>query len=349
MWIIVVAIIVFFIYIYEKSTEIKKPHEDQEVERERERERARARLRSVANAAARASALVSTNSLAESEAIKREAAESITLSIARGGAADLANATALAMAKSFSESTIIENEAAKTVARDIAKTDALATTKQLTTEQKNYSNLHNDPADSAVKEKINAIISAFERQGVYSIWHMTHRNNIKNILQNGILSNTQAFNLAKPVDISDPGVQSRRDAKDPIYGRKIHDYTPTYFNIKNPMLSVKRAMQDELCLIEISLSALLGVDFIFTDGNAAARDTKFYSSLEDLKNLPWNVLNSNYWTDFEDGKRKRCSEILIYPSISPKHIKKIHCSSDSTLQQVASVGYSATKTRELFF
>ncbi len=197
--------------------------------------------------------------------------------------------------------------------------------------------------------KCSQIIKLFNEYRVYSLWHMTHRNNVENIMRYGILSNTQTTKFAKPVDISDHGVQRWREEKDPIYDRKIHDYTPTYFNIRNPMLYLRKNIQDELCLIEISLSVLSEANFLFTDGNAAARDTAFYNSLYDLAHLPWEVLNASYWNDFEDGKRKRCAEVLIYPSIDPKYIKQIHCNSDVTLQQLSRINCNVTKTRELFF
>ncbi len=203
--------------------------------------------------------------------------------------------------------------------------------------------------DCAKEEKTNPIALTFENLGVYSLWHITHRNNIETILLNGILSNTQAFNVTNPVDISDHSVQRWRDAKDPVYKRKIHDYAPTYFNVRNPMLYVRRDWRDELCLIEISLSVLSKDNFIFTDGNAAAKDTKFYNSLSDLINLPWDVLNASYWNNFEDGKRKRCAEVLVYPKIVPEYIKQIHCYSDLTLEQLANIDCRITKTKELFF
>ncbi|MEA3522586.1 MAG: DUF4433 domain-containing protein [Campylobacterota bacterium] len=200
-------------------------------------------------------------------------------------------------------------------------------------EESNKNKPLNEYFNDSIEEDFNPIVLSFENKGVNSLWHMTHRDNVVNILRHGILSNTQAINSADPVDISDHGVQRWREAKDPIYGRKIHDYTPTYFNIRNPMLYVRKNIQNELCLIEISLSVLSKKNFLFTDGNAAAINTNFYNSLDDLIHLPWEVLNASYWNDFEDGKRKRCAEVLIYPSI----------------KQLLRICNNATKTRELFF
>jgi len=229
---------------------------------------------------------------------------------------------------------------------DLPNDNAISPTKL---KEESNRNLLNEYTKSTIEEDFNPIILSFENKGVYSLWHMTHRNNVVNIMRYGILSNTQAINSADPVDISDHGVQRWREAEDPIYGRKIHDYTPTYLNVRNPMLYVRKNIQDELCLIEISLSALSEANFLFTDGNAAARNTNFYNSLDDLVHLPWKVLNASYWNDFEDGKRKRCAEVLIYPSIEPKYIKQIHCYSDVTLQQLSHINCNVTKTKELFF
>lgn len=193
------------------------------------------------------------------------------------------------------------------------------------------------------------IEDCFLKYGVSSLWHMTHKNNIKEILESGILSNTTAYTTKKPMDISNPGVQKWRDLKDPIYGRKIHDYAPAYINIKNPMLYVKRDIQHELCLIEISLKALLKHDFIFTDGNAAAHNTNFYNTTDNLIKLPWDVLNSSFWNGIPDGKRKRCCEVLVYPLIEPNHIIKIHCYSEDTLRYLAKFNVPVQISHDLFF
>lgn len=193
------------------------------------------------------------------------------------------------------------------------------------------------------------IIEGLNQHGIFSIWHMTHKDNIKEILNKGIFSHTLAYKKTKPKDISDHDVQKWRESNDPIYDRKLHDYAATYINIKNPMLYVKRNIQSELCLIEISLSVLTNDNFIFCDGNAASRNTKFYNLVEDLEKLPWGVLNATYWNDLEDGKRKRCAEILIHPLIDPKYISKIHCLSHDTLEFISRFNVQSEITDELFF
>ncbi len=199
---------------------------------------------------------------------------------------------------------------------------------------------HDDYYEKHQNQKIQ---SEFNNQGISSLWHMTHRDNIESILKKGILSHTHAYEKAKPIDISELGVQERREK------RKLHDYAVTYLNIKNPMLYTKKDMNNELCLIEISLASITYGNFIFTDGNAASSQTQFFDNIKNLSELPWEVLKSKYWSDLEDGKRKRCAEVMIFESIKPEYIQKIHCSSNETLQHISKFNVKAVITPELFF
>ena len=204
--------------------------------------------------------------------------------------------------------------------------------------------------DASIWKSENKIfIENLNKYGITRVWHMTHRKNIEKIVIKGVLSNCLAYRYENPVDISNQGAQKWREKKEPIYNRKIHEYAPTYLNIKNPMLYVKKEIHEELCLLEISLEVLSSHAFVFTDGNAAARDTNFFRNVNDLKRLPWNVLNAAYWNDFPDGKRKRCAEVLIYPLIEPNYILKVHCNSFETLKYLQRFKLPSQISSELFF
>ena len=195
----------------------------------------------------------------------------------------------------------------------------------------------------------SALVSTLRSYGVDCLWHMTHVDNVLSITQKGLVSHERAVPI-KRVDISDPDVQRLRGGMDPIFNRKIKAYSPTYIKIRNPMLYRLKDDSESLCLIEIALESLDYHDVVFTDGNAASRETKFYSNPNDLKNLPWDVLNSEYWSDFIDGKRKRCAEILVYPSIGARHITRIHCNSQNTLNSLYRMGVDkAVYSPRLFF
>ena len=105
----------------------------------------------------------------------------------------------------------------------------------------------------------------------------------------------------------------------------IHDLVPVYLVPKTPTLSVRREQQENLFFIVIASDVVCddNVEFAFTDGNAASQGTRIFRSLYKLKSIPWDVLKSDYWTDFEDGKRMRNAEFLIYPRIEPAFFKRI--------------------------
>lgn len=160
---------------------------------------------------------------------------------------------------------------------------------------------------------------------------MTHKDNLQNILQNGLKSHNQARtnNLTK-VDIADNQVNDRRSRLEPIYNRSIHDYVPLYFNPKNPMLFRRNSIQNDIVILAIDRNILYQENILFTDGNAAANATSFYNNPEELNNLSWSCINAEYWNDIVDGKRLKCSEVLVFPNIQTNAIKKIFCNNEQT-------------------
>jgi len=199
----------------------------------------------------------------------------------------------------------------------------------------------------------SAIKKAFENHGIYSLWHITHRDNVQSIHKEGILSHSDSKKLPRRVkDISCFDVQKRRKNKFLKSGRNVHEYVPTYMKVRNPMyyrVCAEKLHLDELCIVEVSLSALENAEFYFTDGNAASNATKFYDDIDKMDCLPWEVLNDDWWNKFEDGKRKKCAEVLIYPSIAPEHIKCVHCYSDEAIEKLGSIRCHLKKSKAYFF
>ena len=194
------------------------------------------------------------------------------------------------------------------------------------------------------------IVERFARYGVQNIWHVTHRDNVPQILRQGILNHYDAHRLkANRVDISDPDAQRWRERFEEHYNRRVHEYVPLYIKPKNPMLYVRRHLQRDLCLLQISLSVMAENEYLITDGNAASHATKFFQSVESLGYLPWDVLNDRYWSEHDDGKRRMCAEVLIHPEVTPHHIEGVHCYSMKTLSILAASGCDAKLSSNLFF
>ena len=82
------------------------------------------------------------------------------------------------------------------------------------------------------------------------------------------------------------------------------------------MLFSIRSVTEELAILYFDKSVMLFPGVIFTNGNAASGSTKFFDDLENLDQLDWEILRAEYWSEFFDGRRKRCAEVLV-PRVLP--------------------------------
>lgn len=163
-----------------------------------------------------------------------------------------------------------------------------------------------------------------------SLYYFSKINNLSSILKNGILSkNTVTNSVYSSESFAEESVQEKRHRKIIELSNNseipLHDLVPLYMTPKTPTLSARRNIQSEIFFVEVSLSVIWdgSKEFAFTDGNAGAHETKFFHSLYKLAEIPWNVIAAPYWNEHEDGRRKRCSEFLIYPSIEPSYFKRL--------------------------
>lgn len=202
-----------------------------------------------------------------------------------------------------------------------------------TTYQKELINIRQaDLTRKQILEKLKKQNQYLNDYGINYLYHMTHKNNLEKILQTGLKSHNDARNNnLMQNDIANNDVNNRRNKIEPIYNRSLHDYVPLYFNPKNSMLYVQNNRKD-IVILAIDRMLIYDTNAIFTDGNAANKPTKFYNDICNLNQLNWDCIKADYWKDFEDGKRKRMAEILLFPDIPSKYIQKIYCNNLDTLQ-----------------
>lgn len=165
------------------------------------------------------------------------------------------------------------------------------------------------------------ILDYYEIDGLY---HFTHVHHVHSIFKNGLRSHSNSHELGLVRhDISNPEVQWLR-AQRSIGGRPLHDYVPLYFNPRNAMLFdvFRKHTLVDIVIIRLPRNLLLQKGVWFTDGNAANTPTLSYDRLEDLNKLDWECIQAEYWTEYEDGKRKCMAEILIPDMISANFIKR---------------------------
>jgi hypothetical protein len=165
------------------------------------------------------------------------------------------------------------------------------------------------------------------------LFYFARKENFESILKYGILSYNQV--KKRKLDHSsfaDVAVQKYRSETTiwlPNNGGQnlsIHDFVPLYFNSKTPTLFARKEDQKNLFFFKINSQKITtdrGVKFAFSDGNAANKKTNCFFDLEKLNQIDWKVINAKYWKDFEDGKRKRCAEFLIYEEIQLEFVDEV--------------------------
>jgi hypothetical protein len=158
------------------------------------------------------------------------------------------------------------------------------------------------------------------------LFHIVHARNLPSILTHGILSHNDAHkNGLVKVDISDQAVNSLRNREEPVLNHNLHEYAPLYINPKNPMMYrlCNQGLRQDLAVVRVNPNILLHGNVLFSDGNAASRSTSFYQSIEDFNKLNWKCINDQYWTNYPDGKRFRCSEVLVFGKIPLYYVESI--------------------------
>lgn len=166
-----------------------------------------------------------------------------------------------------------------------------------------------------------------QKYNIEHLYHMTEIGNLPSIIKYGICSHNEAIRkqLMK-TDISDENVQDiRARIVDPFFNRCLHDYVPLYFSPRNPMLFRRQKQQDNIVILGIEPTILGETNVLFTDGNAASQTTYFYLGFKQLNQLPWRQIKAKYWTNYEDGKRIKCAEVLVYPRVRIDQINSIFC------------------------
>ena len=177
-----------------------------------------------------------------------------------------------------------------------------------------------------------------------NLYYFSLRENLVSLVEHGILSKNEIRKQRISAgSFAEESVQSRRRnvAVELTSRTKIplHDLVPLYLAPKTPALSARRDRQEEVFFIDVSPDVLCdpGNEFAFTDGNAASSQTNFFRSLHHLDKIPWDVIQAEYWSDHLDGRRRRCAEFLVYPSVPPPYFSRLVVVSPTAARACASL------------
>lgn len=172
------------------------------------------------------------------------------------------------------------------------------------------------------------------------IFRITHVNNVRWILENGLHCSSSGQSDPNYVAIGNAEIIDRRATRIvPIApGGTLADYVPFYFtpfspmllNIETGKLGVIQRPMSEIAILVSSLPKVkeLGIPFVFTERHAVLEAAEFYDSLDRLDRIDWPRLQNRDFKRDPDNPAKferYQAEALVYQHVPIAAILGIIC------------------------
>lgn len=170
------------------------------------------------------------------------------------------------------------------------------------------------------------------KKGVYTLYHLTHLNNVVSILNTGIYSkneiNCKNINYK---NISNEEVQKKGKINmKGKFGKDIEDFVRLFFTAHTPMLRnicFLKHEDHEICLLQINPDIMDKVEKLYySDLSCSRRLFNLHSTINNMKSLKWKYLIQDY--DYLREKESkytldgyRGAEVLIYKVVPSSYIK----------------------------
>ena len=174
------------------------------------------------------------------------------------------------------------------------------------------------------------------------LYYITHIDNLKSILNNGILSHRQAHTwniknwIPKKQLIYDSGIiQKRKEIN--FKEKSLWDYANVYFQARNPMLYrvIKEFRAENIVVLEINSNIIDSSDIGITDGNAASSVTQMFEDVnKGLSALNQEQFEREYWSAEDDSNRKIMAEVLVHNHIPKEKIIGIYTANQEIANQI---------------
>jgi len=177
---------------------------------------------------------------------------------------------------------------------------------------------------------------------IKSLYYITHIENIKSILSQGILSHQNVEDKGlKYTAIYDAEIVSNRKMKSTPVGKSLWQYSNIYFQPRNPMLYrvVLEKGAKDIAVIALYPQVLKIPGAYITDGNAANNITEFYDYKDGIKIISemWDTIKGEWWNSLDGSKRKIMAECLV-PNVIPSDcIHSVYVANHNIAEQVKSL------------
>ena len=148
------------------------------------------------------------------------------------------------------------------------------------------------------------------------IYRIIHYKNLDFLIKNGIHCCNSLVQNSNYLSIGDKSLISSRGTKSIQIEPKgvLNDYIPFYFGVHSPMLYRIHTgrvdginySQNEIIYLVSSVDEIIKnkLQFVFTDSHAYQSYAGFYNSIDDLKQLDWDVIYSKNWKNVENDNER---------------------------------------------
>lgn len=179
--------------------------------------------------------------------------------------------------------------------------------------------------------------------GLYNIQSI---DNIASIMRRGLLSNEKAKRIVH-TSIAMNIIQERREHIRVPNGLQLHQYANVYFDPHNPMLSAKRNLNDDICILKFDCSILDISGTVVSDRNASSDYASFYPPIIGMNEINFELVYARYWIDNDyyiqmEKKSIKCAEVLVPYCIPYTYVVCAAVISDKAANKLADTGFDRT-------
>lgn len=173
------------------------------------------------------------------------------------------------------------------------------------------------------------------------IFRITHIENVPWILEHGVHCFNSRCRDPNFREIGNPDlIRKRTQRRVPVPpGGALSDYVPFYFTPYSPMLlniktgynGLKRTPMSDIAILVSSLRkvAEAGLKFVFTDRHAYVMAANFFTDLQDLNRVDWNILQRRDFDKRDPDDPGKCeryqAEALIQDVLPVSVVTGIVC------------------------
>jgi O-acetyl-ADP-ribose deacetylase (regulator of RNase III) len=174
---------------------------------------------------------------------------------------------------------------------------------------------------------------------VKSLYYITHINNMRSILEQGILSHQRIESEGISfTPIYDAAIVSNRRARITPDGKSLWEYANLFFQPRNPMLYrvISERDKDEVAVLALKPQVLDLPGVLVTTGNAASPLSEVLGIQEGRAKLSEirPILKSDWWREEDGSKRKIMAECLVPDVVPAEYIHSIYVASEKAVAEL---------------